>query len=77
MISETVIGSDPVTTPISVDLNGRGRIRIAVSLVDGGNGFVNLGYTLVKNAYLIPAENTDTPADEAPAAEAPAEEPQG
>ena len=77
VISETVIGSDPVTTPISVDLNGRGRIRIAVSLVDGGNGFVNLGYTLVKNAYLIPAENTDTPADEAPAAEAPAEEPQG
>lgn len=69
ILSETTIGSDPVSTAISADVSGRQTIRITVSLVDGGNGFVNLGYTLVKNAYLIPAENADAPAAEETPAE--------
>ncbi|MBQ9905550.1 MAG: sel1 repeat family protein [Oscillospiraceae bacterium] len=65
ILSETQIGSDPAPTAITADVSGRNTIRIAVSLVDGGNGFVNLGYTLVRNAYLIPSENPDEPAAEA------------
>ena len=75
LLSETIIGSDPVATPVSVDITGRRAIRVAVSLVDGGDGFANLGYTLIRNALLIPAENADAPAEEVPVEEAPAEEP--
>lgn len=59
ILNETIIGSDPVSTPITVDVSGRNNIRIAVTLVDGGNGFVNAGYTLVKDAYLIPAGSAE------------------
>lgn len=76
LLSENIIGSDPVPTAISADITGRRAIRIAVSLVDGGNGFANLGYMLVRNAYLIPAENAEAPAEgEAPPEGTPADEP--
>lgn len=78
IFSETIIGSDPVATLLNVDVSGRRAIRIAVSLVDGGNGFANLGYTLVKDAYLSPAEDgnaEDGNAEDAPTEEALQEEP--
>ena len=46
--------SDPHVTEVSVDVSGRNRIQLAVSLESGGNGFVNLGYTFIKDAYLYP-----------------------
>ena len=57
------------------DIKGRRAIRIAVELQEGGNGFANLGYTLVKDAYLIPAEKTEAP-EEGNAEENGGEEPQ-
>lgn len=43
-----------------VDVTGREKIRLSVSLVSGGNGFANLGYSLIKDAYLLPAAAADT-----------------
>lgn len=48
------IGSDAVVTEVSVDLTGVNRMCIAVALDSGGNGFVNLGYTFIKDAYIYP-----------------------
>ena len=43
--------AEPAITEIMADIKGRRAIRIAVELQEGGNGFANLGYTLVKDAY--------------------------
>ena len=75
IIAEKNIDSVPLSTEIMADIKGRRAIRIAVELQEGGNGFANLGYTLVKDAYLIPAEKTEAP-EEGNAEENGGEEPQ-
>lgn len=49
------ISADSAVTEANVNVADRNSIRISVRLVSGGNGFVNLGYTLIKDAYLDPA----------------------